>query len=64
MDGISQWEHMMAGTNGRADDLHLSEKAVLRWPYKLVIGEQPYSVRWSSQVMITSSTTATSYPGF
>mmetsp|Transcript_31566 Transcript_31566/g.75636 ORF Transcript_31566/g.75636 Transcript_31566/m.75636 type:complete len:642 (+) Transcript_31566:51-1976(+) len=42
VDSIQQWAHIVGGTNGRADALHLSEHAVLWWPYKLIVGEQPY----------------------
>jgi len=42
VDSVQQWPHFIAGTNGRGGSLHLSEQAVLLWPYKLVFGEQPY----------------------
>mmetsp|Transcript_5926 Transcript_5926/g.10729 ORF Transcript_5926/g.10729 Transcript_5926/m.10729 type:complete len:699 (-) Transcript_5926:220-2316(-) len=43
IDSRSQWKHIVWGTNGRSDPLHLSENALLWWPYKLVTDEQPYS---------------------
>ena len=34
----SQWQHILDGSNGRADALHLSTSSLLRWPYKLLTG--------------------------
>ena len=45
VDGIDQWSYIMNGQNGRDGELHLSSNGILRWPYKLVTGPQPYSVR-------------------
>lgn len=41
---MAQWGFIVNGTNARPGALHLSENAVLRWPYKLVTGKQVYSV--------------------
>lgn len=49
IDSIAQWGFILNNTNGRAAPLHLSENAVLQWPYKLVTGKQPYSV-WQGAV--------------
>lgn len=43
VDSVAQWRFILNGTNGRPTALHISENAVLRWPYKLVTGKQPYS---------------------
>lgn len=45
IDSIAQWGNIMSGSNGRTQPFHLSQKAVMHWPYKLVVGEQPYA-RW------------------
>eukprot|EP00931_Biecheleriopsis_adriatica_P007110 TRINITY_DN108425_c0_g1_i1.p1 TRINITY_DN108425_c0_g1~~TRINITY_DN108425_c0_g1_i1.p1 ORF type:complete len:684 (+),score=121.75 TRINITY_DN108425_c0_g1_i1:82-2133(+) len=49
VDSVPQWKHIVAGTNGRPDTLYLSNKAVLKYPYKLVAGDQVYSM-WSEQL--------------
>ena len=49
VDGRPQMEHILAGSNGRSDPLHLSPTAVLKWPFKLVVGNQEGSV-WASPV--------------
>ena len=43
VDGRPQWKNLLENTNGRKDALHLSENALLRFPYKLVTGKQEYS---------------------
>merc|ERR1712151_785956 len=55
IDSVAQWDFILNGTNGRPGPLHLSENAVLRWPYKLVTGKQPYSV-WRGEVYPNCST--------
>jgi len=45
VDSVAQWNFILNGTNGRVDALHLSDKAVLRWPFKLVVGGHPYALR-------------------
>ena len=43
VDGRPQWENIVWDINGRKDALHLSQEALLWWPFKLVTGKQPYS---------------------
>jgi arylsulfatase B len=62
VDGVPQWAHLMSGANGRAGALHLSAQAVLRWPYKLVVGRQAYS-RWGGALYPNCSTVATLVAG-
>jgi len=57
VDSVPQWQHILNGTNGRPDPLYVSNKAVLKWPYKLVAGDQIYSI-WSGQVYPNCSTIA------
>lgn len=58
VDSVPQWKSIMSGVgNGRAGNLHLSENALLRWPYKLVTGLQPYSV-WTGQLYPNCTTQA------
>merc|ERR1712190_543478 len=45
----------MNNTNGRSTPLHLSDQAVLHWPYKLVTGKQVYS-RWTGELYPNCST--------
>ena len=42
VDGRPQWSNILSGTNARSDTLFLSRFSLLRWPYKLVTGRQPY----------------------
>lgn len=49
VDSVPQWKHVVEGTNGRPDTLYISNKAVLKYPYKLVAGDQVYSI-WSGQL--------------
>uniref|UniRef100_A0A7S4SZ52 Sulfatase N-terminal domain-containing protein n=1 Tax=Alexandrium monilatum TaxID=311494 RepID=A0A7S4SZ52_9DINO len=44
VDSVPQWKHIVQGTNGRPNTLYVSDKAVLRYPYKLVAGDQVYSM--------------------
>jgi len=55
VDVVPQWQHMMDGTNGRPDTLYVSNKAVLKYPYKLVAGDQVYSI-YSGQLYPNCST--------
>ena len=57
IDSVPQWRHILDGTNGRAGPLQLSERAVLRWPHKLIVGAQPYAV-WTGQLYPNCSTRA------
>ena len=43
VDSVPQWQNIINDKNGRPDAMHLSSKAVLMWPYKLVTGKQPLS---------------------
>ena len=56
VDSRAQWDAIMTGVNARPDALHLSEQAVLRWPYKLLTGVQPYSSGWTGQLYPNCST--------
>lgn len=49
IDSIAQWGFILNGSNARLGPLHLSENAVLQWPYKLVTGKQVYSA-WQGTV--------------
>jgi len=55
VDRGPQWQHIVDGTNGRPDALYLSNKAVLKYPYKLVAGEQQYSI-YTGQLFPNCST--------
>jgi hypothetical protein len=55
VDSVAQWRFILNGTNGRPSALHLSENAVLRWPYKLVTGKQTYS-RWTGPLFPNCTT--------
>lgn len=59
VDGIPQWGFILNGKNGRQAPLHISEKTVLHWPYKLVTGQQLYSA-WPGPVYPNCSTVASS----
>ena len=41
VDSVPQWQYIINDKNGRPDPMHLSSKAVLMWPFKLVTGKQP-----------------------
>jgi len=43
VEGRPQLQNIFSGINGRPDALHLSPTTVLKWPYKLVTGQQKYS---------------------
>ena len=43
VDSVPQWKNIINDKSGRPDAMHLSSKAVLMWPYKLVTGKQPLS---------------------
>jgi len=49
VDSVPQWKHIVEGTDGRPDTLYISNKAVLKYPYKLVAGDQVYSM-WAGQL--------------
>jgi len=55
VDSVPQWTHIVEGTNGRPEALHLSTQAVLIWPYKLVTGTQVYSA-WQGELYPNCST--------
>lgn len=54
VDSVAQWGFILNGTNGRPA-LHLSTLALLRWPFKLVVGKQSYS-RWQGELYPNCST--------
>eukprot|EP00437_Effrenium_voratum_P025580 CAMPEP_0181411350 /NCGR_PEP_ID=MMETSP1110-20121109/7829_1 /TAXON_ID=174948 /ORGANISM="Symbiodinium sp., Strain CCMP421" /LENGTH=672 /DNA_ID=CAMNT_0023533965 /DNA_START=55 /DNA_END=2073 /DNA_ORIENTATION=- len=56
VDSRPQWRHLLDGSNARPDPLQLSEKTVLRWPYKLVTGSHKGSF-WPGPVWPNCSTT-------
>jgi len=60
VESVPQWGFIVNGTNGRPEVLHLSQNAVLHWPYKLVTGKQPYTV-WTGPLFPNCSSTV---PGF
>lgn len=62
IDSVPQWQHVLRGRNGRTGLLHLSEHAVLRWPFKLVTGKQPYSA-WTGELFPNCSTHASLLDG-
>jgi len=43
VDSVVQWPFILNGSNGRPGPLHLTNASLLEWPYKLVIGVQPFS---------------------
>jgi len=56
VDGVQQIEDILTGGDARKGiALHLSEYAVLEWPWKLIIGPQPYS-RWTGPLYPNCST--------
>lgn len=55
VDSVPQWHHILEGSNGRPGSLYVSDRAVLRYPYKLVTGDQVYSI-WSGQLYPNCST--------
>eukprot|EP00439_Symbiodinium_sp_Y106_P081062 s1437_g19.t4 len=56
VDSRPQWQHILNGTNARPDALLLSEKTVMRWPYKLVTGAHRGSF-WPGPVWPKCNTT-------
>ncbi|CAK8989197.1 unnamed protein product [Durusdinium trenchii] len=56
-----QWQHILHGTNGRADSLHLSTSSLLPWPYKLLTGGQNYSF-WPGPLWPNCSSTLPQFP--
>lgn len=55
VDSVPQWGFILNGTNGRMGPVHLSENAVLIWPFKLITGSQVYST-WTGPVYPNCST--------
>lgn len=55
IDSVAQWGFITNNTNGRPGSVHLSDGALLRWPYKLVTGVQPYG-RHSGELFPNCST--------
>jgi arylsulfatase I/J len=55
VDAVPQWGFILNNTNARKSSLHLSEQAILKWPYKLVVGKQHYSV-WQGELYPNCST--------
>ncbi|CAK0817376.1 unnamed protein product [Prorocentrum cordatum] len=49
VDSVAQWQHIVSGTNGRPDTLYVSNKAVLKYPWKLVASDQVYSIWFGQQ---------------
>jgi len=60
VESVPQWGFILNGTNGRPQVLHLSENAVLHWPYKLVTGKQPYTA-WTGPLYPNCSTVSGLY---
>lgn len=46
-DSRSMWQHLLDGTNPRADALHLSDMSLIEWPYKMVSGRQLYAAHFN-----------------
>jgi len=56
VDGIPQWDAIANGTDARLGvPLHLSNTSLLSWPWKLVLGTQPYA-RWQGPLYPNCST--------
>mmetsp|Transcript_26076 Transcript_26076/g.82487 ORF Transcript_26076/g.82487 Transcript_26076/m.82487 type:complete len:678 (+) Transcript_26076:66-2099(+) len=49
VDSVAQWQHLVDGTNGRPDTLYVSDRAVIKYPWKLVASDQVYSIYFSQQ---------------
>lgn len=49
VDTVPQWEFILSGKNGRGFPMHLSEKALLQWPLKLVTGTQAFGA-WTGPI--------------
>eukprot|EP00931_Biecheleriopsis_adriatica_P056364 TRINITY_DN33400_c0_g1_i1.p1 TRINITY_DN33400_c0_g1~~TRINITY_DN33400_c0_g1_i1.p1 ORF type:complete len:681 (+),score=133.82 TRINITY_DN33400_c0_g1_i1:220-2043(+) len=60
VDSVPQWKSIVEEKNGRPGAMHLSEQAVLQWPFKLVTGSQVYST-WTGPVYPNCSTVHSSY---
>jgi len=54
VDSVAQWGFIMNRSSARSS-LHLSENALLRWPYKLVTGQQMFS-GWQGDLFPNCST--------
>ena len=61
VDGRPQMQHILSGSNGRADALLLSRTALLKWPYKLVTGKQEFSF-WPGPVFPNCSSEHPAFP--
>lgn len=55
VDSVPQWKHIVANKNARPGAFHLSEQAVMVWPYKLVTGKQVFS-SWTGPLFPNCST--------
>lgn len=42
-DSRAVWQNILEDTNPRADNFHLSPTALMKYPYKFVMGRQPYT---------------------
>jgi arylsulfatase I/J len=55
VESVAQWGFLLNGTNARPDALHISEKALIEYPFKLVTGKQVYSA-WTGDLYPNCST--------
>merc|ERR1712127_1071259 len=55
VDSVPQWSFIVTDRNGRPGPMHLSENALLHWPFKLVTGKQVFST-WTGPVYPNCST--------
>jgi len=43
VDSVVQWPFILNGSNARHGPLHLTNASLLEWPFKLVVGVQPFA---------------------
>ncbi|CAE7034873.1 Arsb [Symbiodinium natans] len=55
VESVPQWQNILQNRNGRPWPIHLSTYAVMMWPYKLVIAQQPVAA-WTGPVYPNCST--------
>ena len=65
VESVPQWQNILQNRNGRPWPIHLSTYAVMMWPYKLVIAQQPVAA-WTGPVYPNCSTleSVQSHPAF
>jgi arylsulfatase I/J len=55
IDSVPQWASILSHSQARSGIFHLSENAVIDWPFKLVVGIQNYSA-WTGELYPNCST--------